>query len=862
MKKINLPPAPAIHKYQRPAFGDGRVYLGCVDGHIICLGSPVAQPFTCTSPIDFGSVTTGTTATLTISCKANIAVTSITGLTLTNPLFTASNSSLPTGPLSAGQTFSFPATFNLTTASIQNTNGTSYSGVKPGVASGSIILFTVNGVAGYATSQPLAVSGKTVSNNGFLSLSPAEVDFGGLVVNSAAAQAGKPGSMVISNLGASSLTIIGSSWVNANDNNANSFNVTQIGSTGQYTVGNAFNATNWPQPGFVIQGGASISISLTFRGNNVGTFGSLITIYSTGGRSQNILLAGTMSTSPVAALTVNNGPGGAFQPSVTGTTKDATDGSTITQVGVDFGNVSPGQSSTFSKFPLSHIIRLLLTFTALRMSNSGGSSLLITKSKPPQGVELTAANPTGDLPEGGQVSPNSNADAAVLFAPNPTLSHLNSDPRPVNGTWTLNTDDLTFGVHVVTFTGTVVVPQKGPLNPAGLSIYKYLGCFQDSANGGPRLLSQETDNGANNENGLCQNQAHAGGAVFAGTEYHTQCWYGNSIPSNQFVSPDSTPRCTWTCPADSTQPCGGDGGWINIFYDSTKYNPATGVCTGCSGSAAPPTGGGAAVIEKTVGSYGYIGCYTEAINGRALSSAAFAGNTNTPESCAVSCSGYTYFGVEYSSECYCGNTLNAGSVLTQNGDAECNMPCAGNSTALCGAGNRLSMYRLGGTASGSSSLGISSTSVSSASIISSTSSISSTGSISATPVVPATLSNSTIGSISSTSSVPSISSISSTAVPTTNPPGPASKVKVGAYSYVGCQTELANARALNGAAFASDTMTLEMCMADCAGFSIFGVEYGRELVKRVLYMELTNSSQMLLRKHTSNRLCSSTCNRL
>jgi hypothetical protein len=57
-------------------------------------------------------------------------------------------------------------------------------------------------------------------------------------------------------------------------------------------------------------------------------------------------------------------------------------------------------------------------------------------------------------------------------------------------------------------------------------------------------------------------------------------------------------------------------------------------------------------------------------------------------------------------------------------------------------------------------------------------------------------------------------------------------------------------------------MTLEMCMADCAGFSIFGVEYGRELVKRVLYMELTNSSQMLLRKHTSNRLCSSTCNRL
>ena len=107
---------------------------------------------------------------------------------------------------------------------------------------------------------------------------------------------------------------------------------------------------------------------------------------------------------------------------------------------------------------------------------------MITKSKPPEGVELTDANPSEDLPEGGQIAPNSYSDAAILFTPSPELSPINADPRPVNGTWTLNTDDLTFGVHVVTFTGSVVVPQHGPLNAAGQSIYKYSNSLAQRSN--------------------------------------------------------------------------------------------------------------------------------------------------------------------------------------------------------------------------------------------------------------------------------------------------------------------------------------------------------------------------------------------
>jgi hypothetical protein len=269
-----------------------------------------------------------------------------------------------------------------------------------------------------------------------------------------------------------------------------------------------------------------------------------------------------------------------------------------------------------------------LILIEIRLNNTGGSALLITKSKPPESVELTAINPTGDLPEGSQITPNSYADGPVLFAPSLALSPINSDPRIVSETWTLNNNDLNFGVHIVNFTGTVIVPQYGPLNPAGNSIFKYLGCYLDSANGGPRLFADSTDNGVNNENGLCQTTASAANAVFAGTEYHTQCWWGNAIPNITYYYPESADHCSWVCPANGSQPCGGDGGYISVFYDSTKYNPVTGVCTGCSTPVTPVGGGGGGtvieVIEKSVGPYNYIGCYTEATTGRALSSGIFA----------------------------------------------------------------------------------------------------------------------------------------------------------------------------------------------------------------------------------------------
>jgi hypothetical protein len=81
---------------------------------------------------------------------------------------------------------------------------------------------------------------------------------------------------------------------------------------------------------------------------------------------------------------------------------------------------------------------------------------------------------------------------------------------------------------------------------------------------------------------------------------------------------------------------------------------------------------------------------------RALSAATFASDDMTLEACQVYCSAYTYFGVEYARECYCGNSFNAGSVPAP--AADCSMTCSGDETQYCGAGNRLSVYARNGTA--------------------------------------------------------------------------------------------------------------------------------------------------------------------
>ncbi|KAF8307707.1 hypothetical protein DL93DRAFT_1994463 [Clavulina sp. PMI_390] len=98
--------------------------------------------------------------------------------------------------------------------------------------------------------------------------------------------------------------------------------------------------------------------------------------------------------------------------------------------------------------------------------------------------------------------------------------------------------------------------------------------------------------------------------------------------------------------------------------------------------------------------YSPLGCYSDSTTTRALQGYAATTSTNTPANCESTClnQGFTYAGVEYGQECYCGNSIvvssGGGSVASS---SDCNMACSGDSTQTCGAGNRMFIYQRSGS---------------------------------------------------------------------------------------------------------------------------------------------------------------------
>lgn len=86
-------------------------------GALYCLGAPVAQPLSCNGPVNFGNVALGSSGTKTVTCTANIDITSIKGATVGDPHFKVNNATLPSKSVAKGTTFSFPVTWDLTNVS-------------------------------------------------------------------------------------------------------------------------------------------------------------------------------------------------------------------------------------------------------------------------------------------------------------------------------------------------------------------------------------------------------------------------------------------------------------------------------------------------------------------------------------------------------------------------------------------------------------------------------------------------------------------------------------------------------------------------------------------------------------------------
>ena len=165
-----------------------------------------------------------------------------------------------------------------------------------------------------------------------------------------------------------------------------------------------FGVEGAPAVGSTIAPGQSITVTVTFDPTEVGNFESQIELETTGGDE-------------AIGMTGSAGLPGALE---------------IANETNEYGSVAVGNS-------------VAKTFT---ITNTGGTTVTITKSKPPSGGAFAA---TTLLPEGTTIAPGESVMETVAFTPEAA--------GEATGTWVINADDTT-GLHEVTFSGVGTVTEE------------------------------------------------------------------------------------------------------------------------------------------------------------------------------------------------------------------------------------------------------------------------------------------------------------------------------------------------------------------------------------------------------------------
>ncbi|KAK2615133.1 hypothetical protein N8I77_001909 [Diaporthe amygdali] len=231
-----------------------------------------------------------------------------------------------------------------------------------------------------------------------------------------------------------------------------------------------------------------------------------------------------------------------------------------------------------------------------------------------------------------------------------------------------------------------VRPSIGSFYPPG-SQQEYLGCFNDTTGGQRALDGKRTSMGAMDVS-TCQAYCNTLGYRLSGVEYSTECYcdnmISNSANTNHLIA--GFDQCTWLCSAtiardNGTQEICGGYAFISIYNNTDPL-------FGQASSQPYPNS--------------YIGCASDTSSSRSLQGASTSASGMTVDACAAfaqtgnSGAGYKYFGVEFGSECFIGNTLMPSSkILSETSNppsTSCNMQCSGEDSQICGGAGLLSLY--------------------------------------------------------------------------------------------------------------------------------------------------------------------------
>ncbi|OCK73379.1 WSC-domain-containing protein [Lepidopterella palustris CBS 459.81] len=256
--------------------------------------------------------------------------------------------------------------------------------------------------------------------------------------------------------------------------------------------------------------------------------------------------------------------------------------------------------------------------------------------------------------------------------------------------------------------------------PSSIGDYDFVSCWAEPDGGRTLETVYSTDDMTNEK---CA--ALCGGSEYIGTQWSRECWCGSSLGAGS--SPAPSTDCSYVCIGDPTEICGGsrrlslyrlkstssssliitttssESSTTSSFSTtslsssttssqssttSSQSSTSTSILSTTSTTASTTPSNPASL--PSVGKYNFVSCWAEPPDGRALTAALTSADDMTLEKCAQLCSRNPYFGTEWSRECWCGVELTSGSAPAPL--SECNYPCTGDATEMCGGSRRLSLY--------------------------------------------------------------------------------------------------------------------------------------------------------------------------
>ncbi|CBN78573.1 conserved unknown protein [Ectocarpus siliculosus] len=190
--------------------------------------------------------------------------------------------------------------------------------------------------------------------------------------------------------------------------------------------------------------------------------------------------------------------------------------------------------------------------------------------------------------------------------------------------------------------------------PTEAAPFVALGCYGDDREA--RIMDDLVLSDSSMTTELCELTCL--GSTYFATQYGRECWCG-SDGADYALHGEST-ECTYPCSGDADQLCGGfDAANVYLFTGETSTSSL-------------------------------VGCYQDESDARIMEFALTDTSSMTMEMCEAECSGNTYFGMQYGTECFCGGES---TDLLQHGESTaCDYECPGDSEQVCGGFYAMSVY--------------------------------------------------------------------------------------------------------------------------------------------------------------------------